>query len=700
MTRIFKTAALVFTVLACLFTASFPVYALDAGLSGNNANGSYMLNNADWTEVTTSYLVPTDNGWMAVEALQDTSSYKLRILYYDSSYSLNETKTINGELPFFGTFCTDGSYYYVISGQDNPAEDDNVECYRVTKYDKSWKKSKSCAITNCYTARPFYIGGCAAAFSGNVLMVHTGHESYTYSDGLKHQTNLTFTVNTAEMQRMASIHQISNTEKGYVSHSFNQFVAADGNYMVTLDHGDAYPRAAYLYRYERPVTDSTFPGAKYGQGVNMIKFAGVAGKDANRVTNAGVGGLAVSSTHYLAAGNASDQSKEGNITRNIWVSAVTKDLSSVSSRYLTSSQEGGTSYSVPKLVPVGNDRFLIVYEAVRRNLSWHNNAKVYYGLLNNKGVLSGGITSTDGLLSDCQPVVKNNKAVWYVYEDKYLTFYEIDLSSMKMTAHQAVSTDWVTPQGIAFDKSELHMTLNEIVNLGYTISPGNASDTRTYATVDDTSVCTYASGKVRPVSEGTTTVRIITPNGKSSTCTVHVLPKLEKVTYNRLTSPVSVGDSQEWNLRTVPESLQPYVRYESLNPDIVSVSATGTVTALANGTAKLTCTIGETHVYTAEITVGGVVVDSISLDAGLIQLSPNETRTLTVTFSPANASDRRITWSSSDDRVARVDQNGRVTAVGQGDCIITATSSSGKKAECTVRVSQTDPAACRVFGFC
>ena len=67
MTRIFKTAALVFTVLACLFTASFPVYALDAGLSGNNANGSYMLNNADWTEVTTSYLVPADNGWMAVE---------------------------------------------------------------------------------------------------------------------------------------------------------------------------------------------------------------------------------------------------------------------------------------------------------------------------------------------------------------------------------------------------------------------------------------------------------------------------------------------------------------------------------------------------------------------------------------------------------------------------------------------------------
>ena len=137
--------------------------------------------------------------------MQDTSSYKLRILYYDGNYSLNETKTINGELPFFGTFCTDGSYYYVISGQDNPAEDDNVECYRVTKYDKSWKKSKSCAITNCYTARPFYIGGCAAAFSGNVLMVHTGHESYTYSDGLKHQTNLTFTVNTAEMQRMASI---------------------------------------------------------------------------------------------------------------------------------------------------------------------------------------------------------------------------------------------------------------------------------------------------------------------------------------------------------------------------------------------------------------------------------------------------------------------------------------------------------------
>ncbi|MBR6128146.1 MAG: Ig-like domain-containing protein [Bacteroidaceae bacterium] len=82
------------------------------------------------------------------------------------------------------------------------------------------------------------------------------------------------------------------------------------------------------------------------------------------------------------------------------------------------------------------------------------------------------------------------------------------------------------------------------------------------------------------------------------------------------------------------------------------------------------------------------LVTGITLSETSIRLKVDELKRLTATVEPADADNPAVTWESSDDGVAEVNQSGRVTANAKGTCIITcaATDGSGVKAECQVRV--------------
>lgn len=83
-------------------------------------------------------------------------------------------------------------------------------------------------------------------------------------------------------------------------------------------------------------------------------------------------------------------------------------------------------------------------------------------------------------------------------------------------------------------------------------------------------------------------------------------------------------------------------------------------------------------------------VESIELNQSAITLLKNNSYTLTAFVSPENIFDDRVIWTSSDESVATVNANGRVTAVGVGECVITATSAfdAEKSASCDVSVME------------
>ena len=95
---------------------------------------------------------------------------------------------------------------------------------------------------------------------------------------------------------------------------------------------------------------------------------------------------------------------------------------------------------------------------------------------------------------------------------------------------------------------------------------------------------------------------------------------------------------------------------------------------------------GEVKTFTMDV----VPVESVSLDKTSITLYEGQEQILTPTVNPSNAADKTITWTSSDTSVAKVDEEGKVTAVSKGTATITATANdgSGKYASCSVTVKR------------
>ena len=400
---------------------SFSAFAVAqcVAYSGSNVNAQDYV---QWSDTVKSYLTVCDNGnYMRVQS--GAIEGKLLVEYYSSDFEPLSTKLIDNELPVFGAFYDSGNNYYVLSGQENPKQNDSLEVFRITKYDKNWNKIKSCGLYGANTTVPFDAGSARMTHSGDHLLVRTCHEMYKSSDGNNHQSNVTIEVDMPSMTITDSYTGIMNVDYGYVSHSFNQFIKTDGNHIVALDHGDAHPRSAVLVKYNSDFTTGKFFPSYFEQvsNIDVVTYPEYTSGHYN-YTGAAIGGFDVSSSSYIVAQSTVDLDYiNTSKTRNVYVSAVSKDLSANKLNKITSYAEGTASASAPQLVKINNNSFLLL---------WARDTKVSCVKLNADGTVNGSIHTFEGSLSDCQPVIKNGRAVWYVYDKNNVTFNSLNLSNL------------------------------------------------------------------------------------------------------------------------------------------------------------------------------------------------------------------------------------------------------------------------------
>ena len=400
---------------------SFSAFAVAqcVAYSGSNVNAQDYV---QWSNTVKSYLTVCDNGnYMRVQS--GAIEGKLLVEYYSSDFEPLSTKLIDNELPIFGAFYDSGNNYYVLSGQENPKQNDSLEVFRITKYDKNWNKIKSCGLYGANTTVPFDAGSARMTHSGDHLLVRTCHEMYKSSDGNNHQSNVTIEVDMPSMTITDSYTGIMNVDYGYVSHSFNQFIKTDGNHIVALDHGDAHPRSAVLVKYNSDFTTGKFFPSYFEQvsNIDVVTYPEYTSGHYN-YTGAAIGGFDVSSSSYIVAQSTVDLDYiNTSKTRNVYVSAVSKDLSTNKLNKITSYAEGTDSASAPQLVKINDNSFLLL---------WARDTKVSCVKLNADGTVNGSIHTFEGSLSDCQPVIKNGRAVWYVYDKNNVTFNSLNLSNL------------------------------------------------------------------------------------------------------------------------------------------------------------------------------------------------------------------------------------------------------------------------------
>ncbi len=350
---------------------------------------------------------------------------------YDSSYQYISGQSIQPELPVYGGFFSGTDSYFLIFGQENPTEDDNAEVMRVIRYTKDWKRVGAAGLYGGHTTIPFDAGTLRCCEYNGYLYVRTCHEMYAHN-GVNHQANLTVNVRIADMVVTDIQNVVHASEGGYVSHSFNQFIATANGQLFAVDQGDAYPRSVVLFRYYAPAGQDSFTETKNGQCAQSVNILPVGGEFGDNDTGIALGGFEISETACLVAGNTIDQDAafDPDGPRNVFVCAT--DLDDFTDQgtqihYLTAyTEEDAVELSVPHFVKIEENRYAVLWtETVypQKSLRW-----VY---VDGSGAPVSEIYSATGVLSDCRPLVCDGKILWYVTGGSAPVFLTIDLQTQE-----------------------------------------------------------------------------------------------------------------------------------------------------------------------------------------------------------------------------------------------------------------------------
>lgn len=423
----------------------------------NDFDKNVMYNSYHWGEgwINNHTYATPDSAFITYDSQSDVymtvrnSANGIFADYFTSNFAFIGQKKIPQELPMFGGFKETEKYYFIVSGQKNHEESNDKEVIRVTKYDKAWNRIGSAAVKGCDVYEPFACNSVDMINVNDSLIVRTGRTKYRTSDGLNHECSHTFEI---DINKMSVIFADGVSDRGdkfsYVSHSFNQFAALDndGNF-VMVDHGDAYPRRLQLI--SRPtmyyngllVTGSKLEASAFD----------ISGATGDNTTGVMLGGLLATDFSYIVAGTSVVQDKDyrNHTTRNVFVSVIDKKNGASKIKWITNYPDGESPLDTctnPYLLKVNTDANVII---------WTRGGTLYYQMLDDAGNTFGETKSRAGKLSDCDPIVVDNKVIWFVANGTDNEFFTLDLSS-EISGHKPnIKQDDKTSPGVSSEQKEM-----------------------------------------------------------------------------------------------------------------------------------------------------------------------------------------------------------------------------------------------------
>ena len=267
----------------------------------------------------------------------------------------------------------------------------------------------------------------------------------------------------------------------------------------------------------------------------------------------------------------------------------------------------------------------------------------------------------------------------------------------------ACSEDEPVVTGISLDKSELTLKIGESYQFKLSHMPLKAKSPK----------CQWYLSKYYPNCEGCESYEVgtidqnglftairdgeayvtvftledydpVTYKSYDATCKVTVLPiEATSLTLNKTEEIMNIGETISLEAKIEPENTtHKDVKWESNNPNIVSVrndevfGGKAVVTALQEGEAIITASVGSITA-TCKITVNPTKLEGISFDQAEKTVKEGESFVLTPVFTPENASNKKVIWTSSNQSIATVDQEGKVSTHSFGECLIKAISEDG-----------------------
>jgi uncharacterized protein YjdB len=251
---------------------------------------------------------------------------------------------------------------------------------------------------------------------------------------------------------------------------------------------------------------------------------------------------------------------------------------------------------------------------------------------------------------------------------------------------------------VTIDKSTATLAVGATQPLMVTISPDNATNKKvTWSSSYDTVAIVDKTGLVKAIGEGETNIIVTTEDGGlKDTCVVTVSSNIVAVTsveLNKNALTLDEGADETLTATVKPDNAtNKNVTWESSDVNVATVSVDGKVTAVMAGTANIIVTTDDgakTDVCVVTVNPNIVAVTGVELNKNALTIDEGADETLTATVKPDNATNKNVTWKSSDDAIATVSVDGKVTAVSVGTATITVTTDDGAKtADCVVTVNK------------
>lgn len=355
-----------------------------------------------WTHPDKTYYYQSGGKLHAV-CVQDNGNLKIYTL--NSSFKVKKTKTIKLKYDVWGGFYQgiDGNFYVAV-GYENPKESNSKTVIKVIQYNSKWKKLKTAEIKgreNIYS--PFDAGNCRMDMQGNTLYMMTSRQMCMFFDGLRHQSNICFKINTKNMKA-------TQTNDSYASHSFNQFVKFKDGTLYLLDHGDAFPRSINL---------TTVPD--YGsdeQETSSLSILDFQEQTGDNFTGCRVGGMEIGNENVLVCGTSQPHKNkikkvsgfDSDMKYNVFLALANHKSGKVTFKWLTTYHPKTSNVTVgeTRMVKLSDSRFAILYTTTQKRKTTLNylvysdtGTKIYSKKYSNM-VFNG----------DSQPILFKGSIVW------------------------------------------------------------------------------------------------------------------------------------------------------------------------------------------------------------------------------------------------------------------------------------------------
>ena len=272
----------------------------------------------------------------------------------------------------------------------------------------------------------------------------------------------------------------------------------------------------------------------------------------------------------------------------------------------------------------------------------------------------------------------------------------------------------VEVSGITLNSEVITLDEGQTYQLSASVEPSNATDkTLTWSSSDENVAMVSENGLVTAIHEGTAVITVCAYNGVMVSCTVTVEPRIVEVTeiiLDRSELNITEGDNAVLVATVKPmDATDKTLVWTSSDDSVATVSTTGDVTAVKEGTAVITVSSSNGVASTCVVTVNPKVIEMeyIVLNAEMLALEVGDSYKLTAIVVPADATYPGLDWWTDDEGIAIVDQNGLVTVTGEGETLVHVRSSVWTHVEASCRINAVadvegvicDDLPCDIYSF-